>query len=169
MTGAFAEIAAAGGEQFADEAVVGLVFADGGADPVVIGLCGIGPEIDGELGLDAQEVAPLHGPVVGELGAFEQAVDEGSAFGGVGVCEELRRFLRGGQGADDVEVGAAEEDGVGREVGGLDVEALQSGEDAGVDGGLRGQRGGALVGRIEGSLGARGGDSGGDDGQRDLR
>ena len=137
---------------------------------MVIGLGGVGPEIDGELGLDAQQVAPLHGPVVGELGAFEQAIDEGGALvRGRGRARNCDGFLRGGQGADDVEVDAAEEDGVGGEVGGLDVEALQAGEDAGVDGGLRGQRGGALVGRIEGSLGARGGDSGGDDGQRDLR
>ena len=102
-----AEIAAACSEEFADEAIVGLVFADGGANPVVIGLCGVGPEIDGELGLDAQQVAPLHGPIVGELGAFEEAIDEGGAFGGVGVGEELRSFLRGGQGADDIEEGAA--------------------------------------------------------------
>ena len=150
-----AEVAAAGGEQLADEPVVGLVLADGGADPAVIGLRGVGPEVDGELGLDAQQVAPLHGPVVGELGAFEQAVDEGGAFVGVGVGEELRGFLGGGQRADDVEEGAAEEDGVGREVGGLDVEAFEAGEDAGVDGGLRGQGRGALIGGIERRAGRR--------------
>src|ERR1035438_7251922 len=116
---------------------------------MVIGLGGVGPEIDGELGLDAQQVAPLHGPKVGELGALQEAIDEGGAFGGVLVGEELRSFLGGGQGTDDVEVGAAEEDGVGGEKGGLDVEAFEAVEDAGVDGGLRGQGGRALKGWVE--------------------
>src|ERR1019366_2251867 len=71
-----------------------------------------------------------------------------------------------GQGTDDVEVGAAEEDGVGREKSGLDVQAFEAVEDAGVDGGLRGQGGWALKGWIEGALGASG-DTGGGDGQED--
>src|ERR1019366_6997506 len=95
----------------------------------------------------------LHGPIVGELGAVEETVNEGGAFGGVAVGEELGSFLRGGQGADDVEVGAAEEYGVGREISGLDVEAFEAVEDAGVDGGLGGQGSGTLKGWIEGALG----------------
>src|ERR1035441_6859552 len=157
-----AEIAAAGGQKIADEAVVGLVVADGGADPVVIGLGGVGPEVDGELGLDAQQVTPLHGPIVGELGAVQKAVDEGGALGGGGVGEKVGSFLGGGQGADDVEEGAAEEDGVGREVGGGNVEAFEAVEDAGVDGGPGGQGGGALEGWIERAVGG-----GGCDGQAD--
>ena len=71
-----AEIAAAGGEQLPDELVVGLVLGDRGPDPAVIGLGRIGPEIDGEFRLDPQNVAPLHGPVVGEFIPFQQAVDQ---------------------------------------------------------------------------------------------
>src|ERR1017187_4469215 len=95
---------------------------------MVIGLGGIGPEVDGELGFDAQQVAPLHGPIVGELGAVEEAVDQGGAFGGGGVGEEVGSFLGGGQSADDVEEGAAEEDGVGGEVGGLETMCVGGGQ-----------------------------------------
>src|ERR1035441_4026744 len=52
----------------------------------------------------------------------------------------------------------AEEDGVGGEVGGLYVEALQAVENASVDGGLGGQGGGALKGGIERAVGGGGGD-----------
>ena len=37
---------------------------------------------------------------------------------GSGSCEELAGLFGGGQGADDVQVGAAEEDAVGSGVGG---------------------------------------------------
>ena len=108
---------------------------------MVIGLRRVGPEIDGELRLDAQQVAPLHGPIVGELGAFEEPVDEGGALGGVWVGQKLRCLLRGGQGANDIEESAADKYGVGREIGGLDLEALQAVEHACVDGRLRVERG----------------------------
>ena len=124
------------------------------ANPVVIGLGGVGPQVDGELRLDAQQVAPLHRPVVGKLVALEQPVDQGGAFVGVRIGEELRRFLRGGQRADDVQVDAPQEYGVGREIGGLDVQAFQAVEHPCVDGRLRGQGRSALIGRIERRLGA---------------
>ena len=50
------------------------------ANPAVIGLRRVGPEVDGKLRLDPQQVAPLHGPVVGELVALQQAVDQGAAL-----------------------------------------------------------------------------------------
>src|SRR5208283_4903208 len=114
-----AEIAAAGGEQVAGEAVVGLVGAEGIQNPVVVGLGGIGPEVDGEFGFDAEEVAPPHGAEFGELVAVEEAVDEGGALVGVGVGEEAGGLLGGGESADGVEVGAAEERAIGGGVGGL--------------------------------------------------
>ena len=49
----YTEIAAAFGEEFAHEAVIGLVLAEGGADPVMVGLGGVRPEIDGKLSFDA--------------------------------------------------------------------------------------------------------------------
>ena len=75
-----AEIAAAGGEHLPDELVVRLVLGDRRPDPAVIGLRRIGPEIDGELGLDPQDVAPLHRPVIGELIPLQQAIDQEPAL-----------------------------------------------------------------------------------------
>ena len=75
-----AEIAAAGGEHFPDELVVRLVLRDGSPDPVVISLRGVGPEIDGELRLDAQNVTPFHRPVIGELVPLQQAVNQDAAL-----------------------------------------------------------------------------------------
>ena len=71
-------------------------------------------------------------------------------------------FLGGGQGADDVEIGAAEENRVGAEVGGLDAELLPAGEDEVVDFAGGGQGGVALEGRRE-SVG--GGERDGERGQ----
>ena len=89
-----AEIAAAGGEHLADELVVGLVLGDRRPHPAVIGLGRVGPEIDGELGLDPQHVAPFHRPVVGELVALQQAVDQQPALVlRVGVLDELAGLL----------------------------------------------------------------------------
>ena len=84
-----AEVAAAAGEHFADETVVRHVLLDGRANPAVIGLHRVGPEFDGELGLDPQQVAPLHGPVVGELVSLQQAIDQLAAFVGIRILQEL--------------------------------------------------------------------------------
>ena len=52
---------------------------------------------------------------------------------GIGRCQEVGGLFGGGQGADDVEIGAAEEDGVGGEAGRLDAQLLPVGEDQFVD------------------------------------
>ncbi len=161
--GRLAEIAAAGGEEVVGEAVVGAIFENRGVDPMVVGLGGIGPEVDGELGFDAQEVAPLGGPVVGELVAREQAIDEGGSLVGIGARQEVGGLFGGGQGADDVEIGAAEEDGVGREAGGLDAQLLPVREDQLVDLALRGEFVAALKGGMQsGGHGGRGEEGGQD-------
>ena len=51
-----------------------------GVDPPVIGLRGIRPELDRKLRLHAQEIAPLHGPVLGELRTLQQDFNQLSAF-----------------------------------------------------------------------------------------
>ena len=62
-----AEVAAARREQLAHEPVVGHVVAEARPDPAVVGLHRVRPEVDRELRLHAQQVAPPHRPVVGEL------------------------------------------------------------------------------------------------------
>ena len=109
-----AEIATAGGEQFAGELVVGHVGGDGGAQPAVIGLRRIWPQIDRKLRLDAQHIAPAQRPQVGKFVAFQQPVDENSALvRGVGIQDEIAGFLRAGQGADHVQIDAANEYRIG--------------------------------------------------------
>ena len=92
---------------------------------MVIGLRRVGPEVDGELGLDPQQIAPLHRPVVGELVPLQQAVDQRAAFVGVAVDEKLPRLLGGGQRADHVQIDAAHEHRVGAEGGRSNAQLLQ--------------------------------------------
>ena len=128
-----AEIAAAGGEHLADELVVGLVLGDRRPHPAVIGLGRVGPKVDGKLGLDPQDVAPFHGPVVGELVALQQAIDQQPALVlRIRILDEIAGLLRGGQRADHVEIGAANEDRVGTKRG-LDAQRRQLGENELVD------------------------------------
>jgi hypothetical protein len=153
-----AEIAAAFGEHLADEAVVGLVLVDGGANPVVIGLRGIGPQVDGELRLDAQQIAPLHGPVVREFVAPEKAIDERAALVGVAVRQELGGLLGGGQRADDVEIDAPEKYRIGAKIRWGNAQALQVGENQLVDFALRGEIGGTVEDRRQQERGDQRGD-----------
>ena len=121
-----AEIAAAGGEQLADELVVGLVLGERRPDPAVIRLRGVGPEVDGKLRLDPQHVAPLHRPVIGKLVPLRAGGRSGPPLVlRVRVLEERPCFLRGGQRADQVQIDAADEHGVGAEDGPV-IERLES-------------------------------------------
>ncbi len=124
-----AEVAAAAGEHLADEPVVRHVLLDARANPAVIGLHRVGPEFDGELGLDPQQVAPLHRPVVGELLALQQAIDQLAAFVGVGILQELRRLFSRRERADHVQVGPAHKDAVGAHPSGSDPQLFQPAED----------------------------------------
>src|SRR6266496_215083 len=110
----------------------------------MVGLGGVGPEVDREFGLNTKEVAPFHGPVGGELVALEEAVNKGGALVGIGVFEELRGLLGGGERADGVEVDAAEEDGVGAEAGRRDAQAVQVREHERIDLAFGGGIGGAF-------------------------
>ena len=75
--------------------------------------------------------------------------------------QELRRFFGGGEGADDVEVGAPQEDFVGAGTGGLDGELFPAIEDDFVDFAARRQRRGGLEGSDGRAVRSRSGKGGG--------
>ena len=105
-------------------------------DPAVIGLHGVGPQVDGKLGLDPQQVAPLHGPVVGEFPPRKQPVDQQAPL--VRIASWRNCWASGrGQGPDDVQVHPAEKYSIGTEVGRLDAQTLKLAEDQLVDFALR--------------------------------
>jgi hypothetical protein len=105
-------------EDVAGEFVPVLVVLDGVADPVVEGPHGGRAEFAGG---DEEKVRVFVGPVVGELFAFEETVDESGAFVGACVGEELFGFFGGGEDAGGVEEGAADEDGVCGEFAGSEA------------------------------------------------
>ena len=82
----------------------------------MIGLRRVGPEVDGELRLDPQQIAPLHRPVVGELLPLQQPVDQRRAFVGAVIRQELPRLVGRGQRADHVEIDPSNEHAVGAQV-----------------------------------------------------
>ncbi len=75
-----AEIAPTRGEQFPGELVVRLILGDRFPHPAVIGLRRVGPNLDGELRLDSQDIAPFHGPVIDMRRLVEETADQGDAF-----------------------------------------------------------------------------------------
>ena len=119
------EIAAAGGEQLADEPVVGHVLLERGPNPAVVRLGGIGPEVDREFGLDPQQVGPLHRPVVGKLRTLQQAIDQHRALVGGLVVQKTLRLVRRGQRADRVEIDPPYESSIGTQLGRLDFQLFQ--------------------------------------------
>ena len=153
-----AEVAAVGGEHFANEQVIGQVFLDTGANPAVIGLRRIRPEVNGELGLDPQEIAPFHGPVVCKLVPLQQSIDQAATLVGVLVPQKLFRLLRGRQGTDDVQIDPANKHPVGAGAGRLDSQPLQLGEHQLVDLALGSRSGGALKNTHGRCFRGRGGD-----------
>ena len=128
-----AEIAAAGGQHLADELVVGLVLGHRLPHPAMIGLRRVGPEIDGELRLDAQDVAPFHRPIIGKFVPLQQPIDQQPALVlCVRILDELARLFRGGKRADHIQIGAADEHRVGAKDR-LDAQRRQLGEDDAVE------------------------------------
>ena len=132
VDGADPVIATAGGEQFAGELVIRLVLGNRFPDPAVIGLGGVGPNLDGELRLDSENVAPFHGPVIEVRGLVQETVDQGDAFVGIRALDEGLGLIGRGKFAQDVEIGTTNEHGIGAE-GGLDSHRLQFGKDRLVD------------------------------------
>ena len=105
--GTDAEVAAARCQQITRELIVGHVVLNRRHHPTVIGLRRVRPEIDRKLRLDAQQIAPLHGPIHRELIALEQRLDQSTAFVRFRVLDEGARLSRRRQRADDIEEGAA--------------------------------------------------------------
>ena len=132
---------------------------------MVIGLGRVGPKIDGELGLDPQQIAPFHGPVVGQLVALEQTVDQCPPLVGSFVEQEFLGLGRGRQRADHVEIYAAHENGIGTQRRRFQPQFLQASENQFVDLAGGSQSGGTLEranGRGRGRSGAN------DGGQQDC-
>jgi hypothetical protein len=75
----------------------------------VVRLHRVGPQVDRELGLDAQQLAPPERPVVGELLALQQRCDQPRALPGAAIRRERAHLGGGGQRADHIEEGAAHE------------------------------------------------------------
>ncbi|RKY08025.1 MAG: hypothetical protein DRP66_05430 [Planctomycetota bacterium] len=75
-----AKVAAAGGQQLASKLIVRHILSDGIVNPSVIGLHCVWPEVDGELGLYPQQIAPLQRPVVGKGVPLHQPFDQPGAF-----------------------------------------------------------------------------------------
>jgi hypothetical protein len=139
------EIAAAGREQIAYELVVRLVLFDGGPNPVVIRLRCVGPQINGELRLHPQQVAPLHRPVIRKFIARQKLVNELGAFVRVAVQDEAAGFARRRLGANHVQAGAPDKHRVGTEIGRLDVQLFQPVENELVNFTFRRQFGRAFI------------------------
>ena len=130
VCGAVVEARAAGGDDVADELVPGDVGGHPVADPAVIGIDRLGAELRAG---DEKDVTPFIGPVIDELGAGKDKLDEPLVLPRGGVGEERANFLRGRESANRVEEGAADEGGVVARGGWLEVELLELGEDEGVD------------------------------------
>ena len=137
VDGRHAEVAPARRQQRARELVVGRVRPRRLAEPPVVGLHRVGPQVDRELRLDPQQVAPLQRPVVGEGLALQQRLDHLRALARVPRLEEPpdRRRLR--QRARHVQVHPPEEHRVGADPRGPDAAPPQRGRHQRVDGALR--------------------------------
>jgi hypothetical protein len=121
-----------GGEAFAGDFVVGAIGGDVIADPLPVFLAELGGEAVGEDG-DAEDVGEAERPVIGEFRGGDEGVDEFLAFLGVAEGQEFADAFGGREGAGEVETDAAEELGVGGDVGGEDVDFAELGEDGVVD------------------------------------
>ena len=99
----------------------------------MVGLRGVGPEIDGELRLYPQDVAPFERPVVRKLGARHQFIDERRAFLGTAVLQKLPCFRGARKRTNDVQIDTADKHGIGADTGGFDAETLELGEDDLID------------------------------------
>src|ERR1051326_2560426 len=99
---------AIGGNQFVDNLVVGLVFAERLLDPVGVRLPAI--RAGAIAGLDAEQVGPPGEVVVDVALGIQQLIDELGALVGVMIIAKREGFGSRRDAADDVEVDAAEKD-----------------------------------------------------------
>ena len=127
------KVAAAGGKQIPRKLVVRHIAAQRIMHPAVVGLRGVGPEVHGKLGLDAEQVAPFHGPVIGEFIALEQPVDEQLALVGIAILEKIPRLERRRERADHIQIHAPDKYGIGADFGRGEILLGQPGEDQSVN------------------------------------
>lgn len=137
---------AGGVHEFADELIVGFVFGECLVEPAGDLLAASVDEAGAGV-VVAQEVVPESHPVVGvvefsheEFGDFFATLI--GRFGGEENCE----FVLGGEEADEIEVGAAEEGCVGDGFGWLDAVLFKVGAEEAIDGILIGRDGCGQVG-----------------------
>ncbi len=100
----------------------------------MVDLDAVRPELDRELRLDAEEVAPLERPVVDVLVALEEGVDQPGALVLLSVVEEAVDLRRIGEHTEDVDVDPPEEDLVRAGIRRLDALFYERRENARVDG-----------------------------------
>ena len=127
---ALGEGAPLGRDHVANEFIDRLAVAQCGTDPVVEAPH---PLVVERVAVDPQQVAPLDGPEVDELGSVEHLVDRPGPLVRPVVREELANLLRRRQCADRVEVQPAQELLVGRERRGRDPQVLPPGDQFVVD------------------------------------
>ena len=130
VCGAVVEARAARRDDVAGESVPGDIRGHPVADPAVVGVDGLRPELRAG---DEENVTPFIAPVIDELGAREDELDEPLVLPRRGIGEERPDLFGGREPADRVEEDAADEGGVVAGRGGLEVELLELGENEGVD------------------------------------
>ena len=99
----------AGGNQVACELVPGRIGGHVVADPLRVGLHGLGFEFRAG---DQEQVGPFVGPVVDVFGSSEQSFDQSSPSVGIGVAEKGPCFVGRGEHAERIESGTTQEFGV---------------------------------------------------------
>ncbi len=119
-----------GGHQFADKLIIRLVGGKALVDPVIKRE---GPLVPEGLTIHPQQVGPFKGPVIRVLRPLQKLVHEIGASRGRLVAQEAPRFRRRGQGANNIEIDAAQVFGVFAHIGRDDVELFQLGMDRPID------------------------------------
>ncbi len=111
-----------GGNQLADELVIGEVLAKGGSQPCIQVPDGLDTDT---VGIGPEKVRPFVGPEVGVFGTVEELVNESVTFVRRSISEKGAGFLGRGEPADHSEVGTAQKRGIGSGAGGEHAEEFQ--------------------------------------------
>ena len=133
IDGRFPEIAPTGGQQLTRELVVRHSVVQSIGQPALVGLHGIGPQLAREFGFDTQDIAPLHGPVVGESILLEELIDQCGALVGALVGAELAGRPQRRQPPGHVEIDPPHKHGVAAACGRGSPFRFQCGADEPVD------------------------------------
>ena len=109
------------GEELAGHFIDGPVFADGVGEPVVEAPHAF---VAQEAAIDAEEVAPFHGPEIDVFGAIEQFIDQLDSLLGIVGTDKPPDLVRSGKRPDGVEVSAADEFVIVSGRGGCEAHAI---------------------------------------------